>query len=163
MQVQGSMTSNDKFKAACTAKHPNLRPVCDSSSGYGDAVWLDSTGKQRCIQVPDGGTGRRWSVWAHNGQNGMSSTFGHSGVANIYWSTGGESTLPYKSLGAYSTSFRRARPTDENGYIPTSTAQTLPKRHCSFEVEGTVSAQIEQQGHLLTRPKLSISPKLLTN
>jgi len=125
VQVQGSMTSNDNLKAACTAKHPNLRPVCDSSSGYGDAVWLDSTGKQRCIQVPDHGTGRRWSVWQHNGQTGMSGAFGHnpsqangmSGLANIYWSTGGEDRLPYKGLGGYSTSFRRARSTDENGYI----------------------------------------------
>merc|ERR1711865_1156634 len=28
VQVQGSMMDSTKFKAACTAKHPDLRPIC---------------------------------------------------------------------------------------------------------------------------------------
>ena len=122
VQVQGSMNSNDKLKAACTAKHPNLRPICDywangctasrPCAGAAGAAVLDSTGKQRCIVVPNHGN-FYWSLPSQNLLNGFYSSGMYQGRNSNFWSTGIESNVPYTSSGS---SHRRATANDRDQY-----------------------------------------------
>merc|ERR1711865_1359751 len=51
VQVQGSMMDSTKFKAACTAKHPDLRPICAWSTPNAHTRSVDSNGKQWCLVI----------------------------------------------------------------------------------------------------------------
>jgi len=120
VQVQGSMMSNDKLKAACTAKHPNLRPICDYQTNADTTAAngvLDSTGKQRCIQVPN--AGYYWSYPPHDRAR-LGSTLAAK-LRNSFWSTGKESKngnyLPYKNLLPAEDTHTVAKTSDKNGYI----------------------------------------------
>jgi len=103
VQVQGSMMDSTKFKAACTAKHPDLRPICAWSTPNAHTRSVDSNGKQWCLVIPDHRTGKMWS---QNKHHILPATGGD------FWSTG--NTVPrYNTNRDYD---RAAVATDKNGY-----------------------------------------------
>jgi len=110
VQVQGSMkgaSTGKKFKAACTAKHPDLRPICAWSTPNSYTKALDSNGKQWCVVVPDHNTNRMWS----NPSSNRLAT-GRSFMYNTYFSAG---RLPYSYFNTGS-SMSTSVSTATNGY-----------------------------------------------
>jgi len=140
VQVQGSMMSNDNLKAACTAKHPNLRPVCDSRHADNLPLGVDSTGKQRCVYIAN--HNRYWSFPSHCAQSGM--TF----ATGIYWSTGRESMPPNYNTGdnrpRVTTGSRPATAVEQNGYTYcTNIAEdTVPLKCLSYYNSAQLSGSV---------------------
>jgi len=133
VQVQGSMkgaSTGKKFKAACTAKHPDLRPICAWSTPNSYTKALDSNGKQWCVVIPDHNSGRMWSnpVEAHGSPLGVK---GH----DTYFSAG---KLAYSYYNAGNT-MKASSPTAMNGYtLCTKIAEDTVPLKCNAPPAGGV-------------------------
>jgi len=126
VQVQGSMNSK-QIKAACTAKHPALRPICAWSTPNTHTKALDSNGKQWCVVIPDHDSGRMWSYPVDY----RGSPLGVKGYYNYFSRGTSGDYLSYYNTGS---SHRVAVATEQDGYtLCTNIAEDTVPLECTAD------------------------------